>query len=133
MHASDYLENKLLDHVLGNTAYTQPAALYMALYTSDSGLETGTPTDEIDAGGYKRINVTTLGGYTAASGGSSHNEEDMEFPTATADWGTVTHLALMDAVTGGNVLIWAPLVAAREVIAGDSVRLRADSHTITIS
>ncbi len=133
MHASNYLENKLLDHVLGNTAFAQPSNLYMALYTADSYLEDGTPTAEIDAGGYSRIDVTNLGGYSAAVDGSSKNTADMEFPTATADWGTVTHLALLDAATGGNVLIWAPLVSARQVISGDSVRIRANAHTITIS
>ncbi len=133
MHASDYLENKLLDHVLGNTEFDQPTALYMGLYTADSYLEDNTPTAEVDGGGYSRINVTELGGYSEAADGTSKNIEDMEFPTATSDWGTVTHLALLDAATGGNVLIWAPLVSARSVISGDSVRIRANAHTITIS
>ena len=30
---SDYLEDKVLDHVFGGTAYTAPATLYVALYT----------------------------------------------------------------------------------------------------
>ena len=30
---SDYLENKVLGHVFGGTAYTAPSTLYVALYT----------------------------------------------------------------------------------------------------
>jgi hypothetical protein len=37
---SDYLEDKVLDHVFGGNAYTAPSTLYVALYTvapSDTG------------------------------------------------------------------------------------------------
>ena len=31
---SDYLENKVVGHVFGGSAYTAPSTLYVALYTS---------------------------------------------------------------------------------------------------
>ena len=33
MSASNYLENKTLDHILGSSALAQPSALYVALST----------------------------------------------------------------------------------------------------
>jgi len=92
---SDYLENKLLDHALGTAAYTMPT-VYVALYTSDpTDADTGT---EVSGGGYARQTVT----FNAASGGSASNAGDITFPQATADWGTITHIGLRDAATGGN-------------------------------
>lgn len=35
MAKSDYLENKILDHVLNNTSYTSPTTVYFALFTSN--------------------------------------------------------------------------------------------------
>ena len=32
---SNYLENKLLDHILKNVSYTSPTTVYVGLFTSD--------------------------------------------------------------------------------------------------
>ena len=55
--ASDYLENKVLDHVLGNSAFTQPGTLYVGLWTADDGLEAGTQTSEVSGGSYARATM----------------------------------------------------------------------------
>lgn len=34
---TDYLENELLDHALRNSAWTPPATVYLALYTTAPG------------------------------------------------------------------------------------------------
>lgn len=129
-NATNYLENKLLDHVLRGTVYTPPT-LYVALYTSGTGLEENTPTGEVTGGGYARAKVSDFGGYTAASGGSSSNAAHIEFPAATVNWGTITHMALCDAATAGNVLIWAPFDTARDITAGDAVRINANANVIS--
>jgi len=71
--ASNYLENKVLDHVLTATSYSAPTTRYLALFTNTSGsaaanLEAGTLTDEVSTSGsaYARKAVT----FAAASGGS---------------------------------------------------------------
>jgi len=123
---SDYLENKIIDHMLRNQAYTPPATVYLALYTtatSDAGGGT-----EVSGGAYARQAVS----LSEASGGHSENSADITFPTATADWGTVTHVALMDALTGGNMLMHTPLDASKTVNNGDTFKISAGDLDVTV-
>jgi hypothetical protein len=127
---SDFLENKLLDHVLGNTAYTAPATVYIALYTvapTDSGGGT-----EVSGGSYARASVTNNStNWPAASGGSKSNGTDITFPTATADWGTVVAFGIFDQLTSGNLLYWATLTTSKSILNGDTAKFSAGSITIT--
>lgn len=95
----NYLENELVDHVLRNSAFVSPTAVYIALLTADPG-EAGVTTNEISGGGYARQAAT----FDAPVDGVTQNTYDIEFPQATADWGTVSHVLLMDAATLGNPL-----------------------------
>jgi hypothetical protein len=97
----NYAEDKILDHITGKTSFTMPTA-YVALSTAD-------PTDdasgiaEPSGNGYAR--VTTSGSdWDASSGGAIANAAAITFPTATGSWGTISHFALYDAATDGNML-----------------------------
>jgi len=142
-NATNYLENKLVDHLFRAASLAKPAALYVALYTaapSDAGGGT-----EVAGGGYARVNLppldtnwtATQGGTTGASsgsGGATSNAVVVTFPVPTSDWGTVTHFALFDAATGGNPLVWGALSTAREVLNGDpSPRFPAGALVITVA
>lgn len=134
--ASNYLENKVLDHVLRNTAYTQPGALYVALFNNTSGnaatnLEAGTLTDEVStsATAYGRKTAT----FGAASSGSATTSGDITFDVATASWGTVTHAAVMDASTAGNVLFYGALTVSKTVTTGDTFKISSGQLTITLA
>jgi hypothetical protein len=102
---NDYLENKILDHVLRNTLYTQPATVYSALFTvipsdSTAGTEVTNATS-----GYTRVATTfCTAGLTVA--GQSTNTGAVTYTTAAAAY-TVVGWALMDAITAGNALYWA--------------------------
>lgn len=110
---SDYLENKSLDHNLGTAAYTSPAAVYAALYTSDpTDANTGT---EVSDSGYARQQAT----WTPASAGVAENDTTLTFGPAAANWGTITHFAVFDASTGGNMLYHGQVKTAKAVAAGD--------------
>lgn len=123
---SDYLENKLLDHVLGNTAFTQPANLYLALFTSDPADDaSGT---ECSGNAYARTAIT----FNAASGGAADNAATVTFPTPTpGDWGTVTHFGIFDAATAGNLLVHGALTTSKVTAASDPVEFLAGDVTIT--
>ena len=126
---SSYLENKIIDHILRNQSYTPPATIYVALFTADNGLEGGTITGEVSGGAYARQSIT----LSAASGGASSNTADIPFPTATADWGTITHVALMDAASGGNVLMHSALDASKTVNNGDTFKINSGDLDITVT
>lgn len=123
---TDFLENKIIDHMLRNQAYTPPSTVYLALFTtapSDAGGGT-----EVSGGAYARQAVT----LSAASGGASSNSADITFPQATADWGTVTHVALMDALTSGNMLMHTPLDASKTINTGDTFKINAGDLDLTV-
>src|SRR3989304_3200100 len=118
---ADFLENELLDHVLGNAAYSAPATVYIALYTA-------APTDagggtEVSGGSYARAAVTNNAtNFPAASGGAKANGTEIAFATATADWGTVVAFGIFDALTVGNLLYWGDLTASKAVSSGDTAK-----------
>lgn len=123
---TDFLENKLLDHVLRNVAYTPPSTVYAALFTSAPG-EAGGGT-EVSGGGYARQPVS----FAAAANGAASNNADIAFPVATADWGTITHVALFDAATGGNMLLYGALSVAKTIQTGDQLIIKAGDFDVTL-
>ena len=124
---SDYLENVIIDHILRNLAYSPPATVYVALYTSDpTDADTGS---EVSGGSYAR----QAAGLNAASGGASSNVSEITFPTATADWGTVTHLGLRGALTGGNLLMHSALDASKTIASGDTFKINAGELDVVLT
>ena len=125
MSFSNYLETEVLDHVFGGNAYTAPATLYLALFTTDN-TDTGGGT-EVSGGAYARQSVAfTVSGNTATT------SADVEFPTATANYGTVVAVAVMDALTGGNQLAYAGLSSDKTIETGDVFRVPAGDLDITL-
>jgi len=127
---SDYLENKLLDHVLGGADYSRPATVYIALYTV-------TPTDagggtEVSGGSYARVAVTNNAtNWPAASGGAKANGTEITFAEATASWGTVVAFAILDALTAGNLLYWGALAVSKSIDTGDTAKFAVGDIDIT--
>ena len=126
---SDYLEDKVLDHVFGGTAYTAPSTLYVALYTVAPD-DTGGGT-EVTGGSYARQTATfTVSGTSPTT---ATNAASIEYPTATADYGTVTSVGILDASSGGNLLAYADLDTSKVVSTGDVFRFDAGDLDITLS
>lgn len=126
---SDYAENKVLDHIVGKTSFTMPT-VYLALFTaapSDSGGGT-----EVSGNNYSRKS-TAGSDWVAASGGATSNATVLTFATPSGSWGTVTHFALFDASTTGNMLAWAPLSASQAVGTGNTVSFAIGDLDITLT
>lgn len=127
-NASDYLEDALLDHVLRNTAFTQPSALYVGLFTSDP-TDAGTGT-EVSGTNYARTAVT----FGAASSGTATNSADVEFPAAgSGGWGTVTHIGIYDASSSGNLLIHSALTASKAVDEADIFTITSGNLSVSLA
>ncbi len=126
MAFTDYLENKLLAHTFSNTAYTSPSTVYVALYTvapTDSSVGT-----EVTGGGYVRQSASFT---TTAS--ATTNASAIEYPTATADYGTVVAVAVLDASSSGNMLAFAALDTNKTISTGDVFRIPAGDLDITLN
>lgn len=125
--ASDFLENALLDHVLRNTAYTQPAGLFVGLFTTDpTDADTGT---EVSGNGYARTAVS----FAVASGGTAANSANVTFPAATGTQGTITHIGIYDASTAGNLLFHGAVTTAKTISSGDTFQISTGALTISLA
>jgi hypothetical protein len=124
---SNYLENALINVTLRGVAFTAPAAVYVALFTSD-------PTDagsgaEVTGGSYARTAVT----FAAPSNGVSLSNADCTFTQATAAWGTVGWIGIYDASTAGNLLYHSPLDASKTIDNGDIFKIASGSLSVTLA
>ena len=73
--------------------------------------------------------ITVSGTATTAT-----NAAAIEFAAASGgNWGTITHAAIFDASTGGNMLAWAALTTSRTINDGDVFRIPAGSLTVTLT
>lgn len=159
--ASNHLENELLDHVLGGggaRAYAAPGTVYVALFADSTStpvlsgasgpLEAGTNDTtsssnwgyyEISNGNYSRVAVT-FDNAGATTTGTIESSVTVPFNVATADYETngstgnvVTHLAIMDAQTSGNVLFYGALSVSKTVSAGDQFTISQGNLSVSLA
>jgi hypothetical protein len=123
---TNYLEDKLLDHVLNNASFTSPTTVYVGLFTAapnDAGGGT-----EVSGGSYARqvLSVST------ASDGVVTSDSDITFPQATANWGTVVAIGIHDALSSGNLLMYTDLTTSKTIDEGDILKVSSGSLTVTL-
>lgn len=124
---SNYLENALINATLRNTSYTSPSVVYVGLFTSDP-TDAGSGT-EVAGGSYARVAVT----FGAPSNGVSTNSAAVEFAQATANWGTVSHIGIHDALTTGNLLYHTALDTSKTIETGDIFKIAIGSLSVTLA
>ena len=103
--------------------------VYAALFTADPG-ESGDTMAEVSAASYERMAVTF---GAPAIDGQFANDSEVLFPVTTEAWGSVTHLALMTAATGGSMIMSMPLNASITVASGEQLRINPGALTVTFS
>lgn len=122
---SDYLEEGILQHTLRGNSLPTPSTIYIALFSSD-------PTDaasgnEVTDSGYVRQDAAKGGtidsGWTApatsSDGKMTSNAKLVQFPPIADGTVTVSHYAIFDAQTGGNMLYHAPFTVAKTLEIND--------------
>lgn len=119
---SDYAENLVLRYLLTTESVTRPAEVYYALFTSDPA-ETGA-TGEVSGGSYARLPLTM-----AVDGNTATNESAIQFTGLPA--AIITHFALFDALTGGNMLYHGELEDPKTTNSGDTLTLPAGDLDIS--
>ena len=152
--ASNYLENSLLDHVLGEGGRNfTPPTLYVALFTGpasdvSAALESGTMANsagnwgnfEVNTGSYVRQSIN----FAAASSGQAASNTTVTFPQATANYdnpagsgSTVTYVAIIDQVDDGSttaeVLFYGNLTNSKQILVGDTMSISSGSLTVSLA
>ena len=125
MSFSNTFETTVLTWAFSTSSATRPTAWHLALYTSAPD-DTGGGT-EVSGSAYARQRVAfTILGNTAS------NTSALEFPTATGSYGTVTHVGVFDASSGGNLIAYAALTTSKAIDTGDVLRVPAGDLDITL-
>ena len=122
---SNYLENEILDHILGTGSYTMPSAVYIGLSTGSFG--DGNTGTELTGSGYARVAAT----FNAAASGTADNDSAIQFAAATGSWGSVSHFGVFDAASSGNLLIHGAFSAAKTTASGDILKIDAGDLDIS--
>ena len=123
---SNFLELEILDQVLGTGAYTPPS-IYIGLGTgaSDTGL-TGEPSSD----GYAR---KAHASWNTATGRAIDNNGVITFAQASGSWGTMTHYAIFDAITAGNMLGWGELNVSKSIVNGNTPSIADEEIEVSFS
>ncbi len=123
-HLSNYSEEKVLDHVLRNIPYSPASTIYVGLLTSLSA--DGASFVEVGVSGYSRQSIA----FGAASGGQVQNTNNVQFPAALADWGSIPYIGLFDSASGGNLLMWGEFTIAKFVAQSAVFKIDASEMTV---
>lgn len=119
--ASNYLEEKIINSVLRGETFPTPTRLYLGLFTASPGEAGG--INEVSAGWYARQDMAQGGAintaFTPPADGAASNAKNILFPAVTTAAITITHSAVFDAPTGGNMLFYTQLVEPKTLQVGD--------------
>lgn len=125
MSFSDTFETRVLTWVFTTSSATRPTEWHVALFTSNPDEDaSGT---EVSGGAYARQSASF-----SISGNTASNTAALEYATATASYGTVTHVGVFDASTGGNLIAYAALTTSKAIDTGDVFRIPAGDLDITL-
>ena len=126
MSLTNAFETHTLTYLLTSGSLTRPSAWYIGLFTADP-TDTGSTSNELSGNGDARTAVTFSVTHDLAT-----NSAAVEFPAATGgNWGTVTHIGVMDASSGGNMIIHSALTTAKAINSGDVFRIPTGDLDIT--
>ena len=135
---SNYAERKVLNHIFGGATsgqpFTAPTTLYLGLFTVPPGDDnSGT---EVVGGSYARVAVTnTVANWPEVTGTdqAKTNANAIQYPTATADWGTVVAVGIYDAATAGNLIAWGDLNTVQVINTGGDARVAPGAISISMN
>jgi len=124
--------NKINDKVWRATDFTPATSYWIALFinaTAGTYLRANdiASAQEVAGGSYARVEVRGSTGNTwgVSSGGLSVQSNDITFPAATGNWGSIISVAVMDASTAGNVVLYGDLPVPKPVSTPDIFKVPA--------
>ncbi len=127
MSFSNTFETHVLNYVFTTTSVTRPTAWYLALFTSNPAEDaSGTEVSTSGTAYARQTAAFTVSGNLATNSGA------IEFPTATASYGTVTHVGVFTASTSGTLIAYAALSSSKAIDTGDVFRVPAGDLDITL-
>lgn len=137
---SDWLERNLASHIFGTGTFTKPGTLAIALCSGvPTDAMTGATIPELPNGnGYTRKTLDPSAANwldPIGAGGLCENLVAVTWDAATASWGWVSGVAIVDSATygQGNVLIHGALTTPKNIDVDDQFRFPSGSLDITLA
>ena len=139
---TNFAENKIVDAIFRGQALGVPATFHIGLMTADTA--DGTVLTEVAGGSYARVAITSslanwsgtqgAGTNVASTGttGQISNNIALNYPTPSANWGLVTHIAFFSAASGGDAWVAGALQTPRNCVSGVDVSWLAGQLILTI-
>ena len=130
---SDYLENEILDLILGTGDFSLPSArqaggVYLGLSVGSMAEDASGTELTINTDGYTRVLVA----FDAASGGTPDNTSVIDFPACSGNaWGSIGFWSIWDAASGGNMLLHGSFAVAKTIQVSDVLRIAAGDLDVT--
>lgn len=118
MYATNYLENAVLNLFRGQS-FAAPTTVYMALFLNNPS-ETGQAGTEVSYTNYARQPVTFSAPAAMNGGIGVQNSGDITYAKTSVPLGTITHIGIMDSLSGGNMLLYSELTESLTVIADEA-------------
>lgn len=128
--ASNWLEEAILNYFFRNQSVAQPTQIFLALYINDpTDADTGT---EVSGGAYTRQQITFGAPTQTGDKGVISNNQKIEFPIATTDWGNISHWGIRTAQTGGNLLCRGSFSRVENVQTGNRFTIETGNIQVTM-
>lgn len=136
MAMTTYLKNALLNRLFRSTAYEMPSVMYIAL-SKTAPTEAGGNCTEPSVEDYKRLEIASNEvNWSAADEGSINNATVFRFEETKESWTTaaapITHWAIFDNSTNGNMLFFGSLTQAQEIPRGSILEIPENGLVTTI-
>lgn len=131
---SNDLEDLILDHVMGVSAFTSPTTVYIGLSTSTCD-DTSASLTEPSGNGYARKAIS----FGAASSRAITQDAQVDFDEATGAWGTVTDWFICDHATNTNwgtdveYLAYGTLSTSRSIVSGNTPSIASGQVVISVT
>jgi len=119
---STHAANRALTWLMTGSSVARPVSIYVGAFTS--------PSTEVSGNGYARQTLT----FSNGSNRGVSNTSTASFTASGGPWGTITHLGLFDAATGGNLLWQGPMMSGAKLIENnDTLDVRAGNVTVLLN
>lgn len=129
--ASNYLEGLTIDYFFRHQQVTQPNQIYLALYkTNPTDADTGA---EITGGSYERQLLAMTAPTQKSDSAVTTNNERIEFPRASSEWGEIAYFGVRDAKTGGNLLVYGAFNKPINIMEGNQFIIDDNNLEINVS
>lgn len=118
--------NSLLTYILRGSYAT-----FLSLHTAAPEADDSNDHEVPAANNYSRQPLS--GNWTVPAAMSSQQSVLVVFPTAGGSWGTITHVGIMDAETGGSLMMFGELASPKTISTGETIQFSIGNLSVEVT